>query len=214
MSNDDDIVLISAIEHYSYCPRQCMLIHGEQVFDENVFTLRGSAAHERVDEPDVGTEEGVRVERSLPIWSERLGLQGRADVVEFGADGTVCPVEYKLGARSSGVVNRLHPKPDDLQLCAQAMCLEEMLGVEIACGAIYHITSRRRREVMCTSDLRTEVERAVTAIREMLRSEVTPPPVNDARCPNCSLVDACVPEVLAEARLEWHVRDLYRVDPT
>ncbi len=205
MPNDDDIVLVSAVEHYSYCPRQCMLIHVEQVFDENVFTLRGSQAHERVDVPDVGTEEGVRVERAMPIWSERMGLQGRADVVEFPPGGAPVPVEYKSGPR------RQHAH-DDLQLCAQAMCLEEMLEVAVPRGAVFHIATKRRRLVEFTAEMRREVERAVVEIRGLMRAGVTPPPANDARCPNCSLINACVPDVLARARLARLADELYRTE--
>ena len=121
-------VPISAIEHSSYCPRQCALIQ-EQTFEENVYTVRGRLSHERVDSGDVETRPGVRVLRSLPLWSERLGLRGKADVVELRPSEPPFPVEYKVGRR--------HPPHADLQLCAQALCLEEMLGVEIPDGAVY-----------------------------------------------------------------------------
>jgi CRISPR-associated exonuclease Cas4 len=183
---EDDLVLISAIEHYSYCPRQFGLIHVEQIYDENVFTLRGSAAHERAHASTERTEEGVRVERGLPLWSDRLGLTRKADVVEFHGDGRVFPVEYKHGPR------RLH-RHDDLQLCAQALCLEEMLQVAVPRGAIYAHGSRRSREVALDAELREETERVILAIRAMRRLGELPAPVNDSRCPRCSLVDACAP---------------------
>lgn len=183
---DDEIVLVSALEHFSYCPRQCALIHIENVFDENIFTLRGSRAHERADEPEVTEEDGKRVERAVPIWSNRLGLQGKADVIEFRDDGTVYPVEYKHGPRRA----KVH---DDLQLCAQALCLEEMLGCSIAKGAIYHHSSRRRREVTFDEALRRNTEEAIAGVRRMLIAGVLPPPADDARCPKCSLIDACMP---------------------
>src|SRR2546430_686008 len=127
---DSDLVLISALEHWSYCPRQCALIHVEQTFDENLYTLRGRNAHERVDQPEGELREGVRVERAVPLWSDRLGLVGKSDVVEFhGADPF--PVEYKHGPRRK-------KEHDDLQLCAQALCLEEMTGRSVPRGAIYH----------------------------------------------------------------------------
>ena len=121
MDDSPEPVPLSALQHYSYCPRQCALIHQEQSFDENLYTLRGRRVHERVDEGKVTTYEGVRVERGLPLVSEKYGLTGKADVVEFLADGTPYPVEYKHGPRRA----KLH---DDLQLAAQAMCLEEMTG--------------------------------------------------------------------------------------
>ena len=109
--DDADLVLVSALEHWSYCPRQCALIHLEQVWGENIYTLRGRHAHEKVDVPETEVSDGVRIERALPIWSDRLGIVGKADVVEFHND-TAYPVEYKHGGR------RRH-EHDDLQLCAR-----------------------------------------------------------------------------------------------
>jgi CRISPR-associated exonuclease Cas4 len=186
---DADLVLISALEHWSYCPRQCALIHIEQVWDENLYTLRGHRAHEKVDLPDAELTEGVHVERALPLWSARLGLVGKADIVEYHGD-IPYPVEYKHGPRR----RREH---DDLQLCAQALCLEEMSGQPVPCGAIYHHSSRRRREVVLDAILRARTEEAVREVRALLRSRRLPPPVNDARCDNCSLRDSCMPGVVA-----------------
>ena len=191
MNEADDPIMLSALQHWSYCSRQCALIHVEQAFDENVFTMRGNAAHERVDDPGFGTFEGVRSERALPVWSERLGLIGKCDVVEFHPDGRIYPVEYKHGKKRE----KIH---DDLQLGAQAMCLEEMTGKTITHGAIYHHGSRRRREVAITQELRDKVEETVNAIRAMMDSGKLPPPANDARCKECSLKKICQPEVLAE----------------
>jgi CRISPR-associated exonuclease Cas4 len=185
--DEAEIVMISALEHYAYCPRQCALIHIDQVFDENIFTLRGRMEHERTDEPESSIEYGVRVERAVPLWSDRLGLVGKSDVVEFHG-GAPYPVEYKHGAKRK----KLH---DDIQLCAQAMCLEEMLNVTIPKGAIFHHSSRRRREAEFTPQLRAETERVITETRHLLLDGVLPPPVNDARCENCSLNSACMPEI-------------------
>lgn len=189
---EDEIVLVSAIEHFSYCPRQCALIYVERVFDENIFTLRGRHAHERVDESVGRQDEGVAVETGLRLWSNRLGLQGKGDLVEFRADGSIYPIEYKYGRRRG----KLH---DDLQLCAQALCLEEMLGRPIPRGGLYYYSSRRRREVELTDRLRAKTEQIVAQIRQMQLSGTLPPPVDDARCPDCSLVEACLPSALASA---------------
>lgn len=183
---EDQIVILSAIAHYSYCPRRCALIHVEHVFEDNLFTLRGSMAHARADEPTEATLGGVAEERALPIWSERHGLYGKADVVEFHPDGSICPVEYKHGSKRESA-------HDELQLCAQAMCLEEMFCSEIPCGAVYSSSSHARREVEFTPLLREKTLEAAQAVREMFAANVVPPPVNDARCPNCSLVTACMP---------------------
>ncbi|RJX23317.1 MAG: CRISPR-associated protein Cas4 [Ammonifex sp.] len=188
----EDLVMVSALEHYSYCPRQCALIHVEQVFDENVYTMRGRRLHERVDEPCANQEGGVRIERALPIWSERLGLIGKADVVEFYGN-TPYPVEYKHGPR------RKH-RHDDLQLCAQAICLEEMTGQAVPKGAIFHHSSRRRREVVFSVELRDKVAKTVDAVRKMLKEPRLPPPFNDERCPNCSLINSCLPGAVAERK--------------
>ena len=186
--SDDEIVLVSALEHYSYCPRQCALIHVEKVFDENVFTLRGSMAHQRVDQPMDTIEDGIRAERALPIWSERYGLQGKADVVEFHPDGSVFPVEYKIDTRKTS-------RHDDLQLCAEALCLEEMLGRPVTCGAVYSGTARHRRDVEFSLELRERTLAAVETVRRMLRDAGLPEPVDDSRCPNCSLVHVCMPSI-------------------
>lgn len=189
----DDPIMISALQHFSYCPRQCALIHMEQTFDENVFTRRGRAVHKRVDEPTSDQAAGVHVERALPLYSERLGLVGKADTVEFRAGGIPYPIEYKHGPKRV-------QEHDDLQLAAQALCLEEMTGKEVRHGAIYHHSSRRRREVEISENLRQRVMETTAAVRTMLKTGVLPPPVNDDRCRHCSLVQICQPEALAAKR--------------
>lgn len=185
----DNEVLISAIEHYSYCPRQCALIHVEQTYDENIFTMRGKLQHERVDSGDDAANRGVETLRAIPLWSERYGLRGKADAVEMRPDGPY-PIEYKSGKRHGGHA--------DLQLCAQALCLEEMLGVHVQRGAIYYAAARRRHEVVFSDDLRQRTLQIVAAIRTMLIEQRLPDAPNDERCPNCSLINACLPYVVAE----------------
>ena len=156
---DEEPLALSALEHWSYCPRQCCLIHAEQAFEENIHTLRGQAVHARVDEPGVEAGfDGRRIVHAMPLWCDRLGLVGKADVVEFLADGTPYPVEYKHGKKRE----RLH---DNLQLAAQAMCLEEMTGCPVPFGAIYHASSRRRREVAMTATLWSGVEENFSVLR-------------------------------------------------
>jgi len=139
----DDLIMLSALQHYSYCPRQCALIHEEQSFSENTHTARGNAVHSLVDLEGYELRAGIRIERALPLVSEKLGLIGKADVVEFLPDGSPYPVEYKHGPRRQ----RTH---DDIQLAAQALCLEEMMDRPVPMGAIYHASSHRRREVSIT----------------------------------------------------------------
>jgi CRISPR-associated exonuclease Cas4 len=192
MNEVADPINVSALNQFTYCPRRCGLIYLESEFSENIHTSRGNAEHERVDQSGyVTTREGARAEYALPVWSERIGLIGKCDVVEFWPDGNIYPVEYKHGERKK----RLN---DDLQLVAQAMCLEEMTGKTITHGAIYHHGSRRRREVAITQELRDKVKETVHAIRAMMDSGKLPPPVNDARCKECSLKEICQPEALAE----------------
>jgi CRISPR-associated exonuclease Cas4 len=199
---DADLVLISALQHYSYCPRQCGLIHLDQAWEENLYTLRGRRVHEQVDVPGGETAYGVRIERGLPLWSDRLGLIGKGDVVEFRA-GVPLPVEYKHGPRRrSG--------HDELQLAAQAICLEEMFNTSVGRGVIYHHTSRRRREVQIGAALRSEVEEATRMVRSMLRSGRLPAAVNDSRCEKCSLRESCLPSVTAgQARAARAARSLF-----
>jgi CRISPR-associated exonuclease Cas4 len=189
-----DPIMLSALEHFSYCPRQYALIHIEQAFDHNVHTKRGDAVHARVDEPGIEVREGMRIERALPVWNERLGLIGKCDVVEFDRNGVPYPVEYKHGTKRV----KAH---DDLQLAAQALCLEEMTGKSVTKGAIYHFSSRRRREVLINAPLRAAVDDTIAAIRLIVKSDRLPPPVNDKRCDQCSLKEICQPSAVENRAL-------------
>jgi CRISPR-associated exonuclease Cas4 len=195
---------ISALEHYAYCPRQCALIHVEQVWDENLYTMRGRDVHENVDGVSSHELAGVRFERALPIWCRRLELVGRADLVEFHGE-VPYPVEYKSGRRRKGT-------PETIQLCAQALCLEEMFDVSAPKGAIYWYGSRERKEVDFTEVMRERVEKIVVAVREMLEKRLVPPPVNDKRCNDCSLRESCLPAVVADkGRNRRAMQDLFEV---
>ena len=183
-----DAIHISALNQYTFCPRRCALIYVEQVWTENLHTQSGRREHEQADVPEYEMKAGVRIERALPVWSEKIGLIGKCDVVEFHDDGLVYPVEYKHGKRRQW-------DNDDIQLCAQAMCLEDMLGVSIEEGAIYHIKSRRRRKVIIDDVLRKRVRETVLAVRDMLERQTIPNPVFGRHCEQCSLQDSCMPDV-------------------
>lgn len=185
--SDDDLVPISAIQHYSYCRRQYALIHIEQTFDENVFTMEGQWVHEIVDEEAERRSHDVSIVTALPVWSDRLGLHGKCDVVEF-RDGQPLPVEYKHGRLKAQV-------HDELQLCAQAICLEEMFDHEVPLGVIYQHSSRHRREVALTPELRDRVVEIIQNIRILRRSGDMPAAVNDSRCKHCSLIESCMPGI-------------------
>ena len=194
MDADLDPIPLSALQHWAYCPRQCGLIHLEQAFDDNLHTLRGQAVHRQVDDPGMEIRRGLRVERALPVWSDTLGLIGKADVVEFEPSGTPYPVEYKHGSR--------HKAPDiaacdDLQLAAQALCLQEMTGRVVAEGALYYASSRRRRVVAVDAALLAQVHATRDAVVQMLALGVLPAPTTDTRrCKGCSLRDRCQPQAL------------------
>ena len=199
MSETEPIPL-AALQHWAYCPRQCGLIHLEQAFEDNLHTARGQAVHHLVDTPGYEMKAGVKVERALPLWSDRLNLIGKADLVEFHPDGTVFPVEFKHGRKRE----KIH---DDIQLAAQALCLEDMLGRPVPRGAIYHASSHRRREVAITPALREKVVETADAIRAMLTVGRLPPPVNDARCRECSLEELCQPVAMAESQRQKWLRE-------
>lgn len=195
MASELEQIPLSALQHWQYCPRQCGLIHLEQAFDDNVHTLRGQAVHAKVDKPGVETAKGVRVERALPLWHDELGLVGKSDVVEFLTGGVPYPVEYKHGSRNKSADIAAC---DDIQLAGQAMCLQAMTGEKVNEGALYYATSKRRRVVAITDQLRADVAQTAAAIRHMLASSKLPPPLAAEqaakRCKACSLLERCQPQ--------------------
>jgi CRISPR-associated exonuclease Cas4 len=193
MYDEADYIMLSALQHYLYCPRQCALIHLEQQWAENRYTAEGKVLHERADSGKNVRQGGVRSVRTLPIHSRRLGLTGQADVVEFHVDGTVLPVEYKRGKPKA---NRC----DEVQLCAQALCLEEMLRVEIAEGVLFYGQSRRRQAVRLDAELRRLTETTITRVHELLESGATPLADYAKKCEQCSLAIACLPKSCTASR--------------
>lgn len=192
------MIAISAIEHHAYCPRQCALIHVDGVWTDNRHTVRGQRVHRRVDSGDHRRERGRRVLRAVPLWSEALGLSGRADAVEVSDGGEVAPVEYKAGVR--------HGDAAHLQLCAQALCLEEMLGVEVPVGYLWFSALRRRARVMLDDSLRDATVEVIAKIRASFTAVALPVAVDDARCSECQLLGHCLPSVVADpARVRSYV---------
>lgn len=209
MPETSDPIPLSALNQHTYCPRRCFLIHGEGEFQDNVHTVSGTLEHERVDRIEGEWKDGSRVEYALPVWSDTLGLSGRCDAVEFRQDGTIYPVEHKHGKRK--------PWPnDDVQLAAQAMCLEEMLGKPVTAGAIFHQQSRRRREVAIDETLRQAVRDTVAEVRALLDKGVCPPPLQGTlakRCRECSMQPLCQPELIgARGALEKLAESLFDPD--
>ena len=194
MSEDDDFLPLSGLQHLLFCERQCALIHVEQVWAENALTTQGGLLHERVDLPALEQRPGVRIERAVPLRSDRLRLTGKADVVEFhavpGQPGRwqPFPVEYKRGKRRRW----LH---DEVQVCAQAMCLEEMVGVPVPQGALYYAASKRRLGVAIDETLRAETIATAARYHELVARQETPPARLMPKCGNCSLHEFCIPEL-------------------
>jgi CRISPR-associated exonuclease Cas4 len=185
-----DLVPLSALQHYLFCPRQCALIHVEQIWVESDLTADGRIQHERVHAGGAETRRDVKRVFGLPIRCLRLGLVGKADVVEFHrqADGrwTPYPVEHKRGRRKKEDWDRV-------QLCAQALCLEEMLGVSVREGALFYGKEQRREVVEIDDALRRTTEEVAAAVHRLLADGRTPPPVYAKKCDSCSLAQACLP---------------------
>ncbi len=182
-------VPLSALEHYAYCPRQAGLILLEEGYADDATTVRGTLLHRRVHEPDEEVRPGMRTLRALPIWHDRLGLTGVCDVVELHEGGTVVPVEHKSGAYVVG-------GPADVQVAAQAMCLEERFRTAIPTGIVYSAADRRRHPVLINEDLRIRVCEIAEAVRQVMRQTVLPHAVADGRCRRCSMNTGCMPKVL------------------
>lgn len=205
---DELLVLpISALNHFLYCPRRCALIHIEGVFPRNAYTDEGDLVHTHADEPGYRERRGCRTVRAMPLFSDRLGLNGRADFVEFWPSGggeEPRPVELKRG-KERRFAN------DDVQLCAQALCLQEMLGRPVRQGSVYHAASRRRRVVAFEPDLRVRTEGAIAGVRALIASGKIPPPVLTPRCHGCSFESDCLPGEQDDSReFGRYMRELFR----
>lgn len=189
MYSEDELLPISALQHLLYCERQCALIHIERAWEENLFTAEGRILHDKVVPGENSVRAGRRIARSLPLRSLALGLSGIADVVEFGPEHTdVFPVEYKRGRSKAADWDRV-------QLCAQAMCLEEMLGVEIKEGALFYGKTRRREGAVFADELRAETREAAKRLHRLIGAGQTPPAVYGPKCDACSLFHACMPRL-------------------
>ena len=207
MIADDELIMLSALQHYLYCPRQCALIHVDGAWSENYLTASGRQLHERVDRIGGETRKGVHLATALRLISARLGIMGVADMVEFH----LAPSEFEGGVRVAAPLagrsgswrpfpveyKRGRPKPhraDEVQLCAQALCLEEMLGVSIPEGALFYGETRKRTSVVFDRDLRALTEETVVAVRKLLTEETLPPAVVSKGCLACSLYETCQPK--------------------
>jgi len=193
---DNDYLSISALQHYAFCPRQFALIHVEQVWEENRFTAEGRLLHERVDSHVTETRVNIRYERSVLLQSEQYAIKGKMDLLEIhqGQSEKYFPVEYKRGK----------PKLehwDKLQLCAQALCIEEMRNATVSAGAIWYWETRKREHVDIDQELRQETIDVIQKASEIRASGITPRPIdNPKRCRGCSLYSLCEPDTF---RSDW-----------
>jgi CRISPR-associated exonuclease Cas4 len=209
MYTEDQLLPISALQHWLFCPRQCGLIHLEQAWEENRLTAEGRLMHDKVHEADTENRPGIRIVRGLRIHSYRLGLIGQADVVEFHksetgislpeADGLwqPFPVEYKRGSPKIDAC-------DEVQLCAQTICLEEMLKTSIPQGAFFYGKPRRRKEVDISDNLRQQTEDAARQLHTLLDSGITPIAAYEKKCEACSLYNRCLPKTTGQKKKIGH----------
>lgn len=208
MEDDSNLIPLSALQHYLFCKRQCAFIHVERLWFENRYTEEGNILHDRVDREDSTGGGKKRVEYSLHLSSQKLFLIGKADVVEFhqisNSGGNIWlpyPVEYKRGK----------PKKDNcdkVQLCAQAMCLEEMYEVEIPEGALFYGKTRRRQKVIFDFSLRLETEQTAFALQQLIAKRETPEPEYGKKCESCSFVDFCMPRVCRGKNVKEYLKNM------
>jgi len=203
MFTEDDLLPISALQHLAFCPRQCALIHIECAWAENRFTAEGRAMHDAVHKPQSEYQDGVHIARSLRLHSFRLGLVGQADVVEFHQ----LPNDHKGGVELNSVAGKWMPFPveykrgkpkagncDIVQICAQAICVEEMLGTTIEKGALFYGKPRRRQEIAFSNKIRLETETLTLRLHELIGAGKTPPARYEKKCGSCSLYEICAPK--------------------
>lgn len=208
-TEDSEPIPLSALQHAVYCLRQAALIHIERAWAENRFTAEGRVLHAVADKGGSRRARGIRRVMALPLASKRLNIAGTADLVEFNprADGIEVPypIEYKRGKP------KLH-RADEVQLCAQGLCLEEMTGVAVPEGALFYAETKRRLAVPFDIELRQLTEETVAAVADFFSSGVTPPPtVLRKRCRTCSLLELCRPDMVARPVREWRTRMVSRL---
>ncbi len=224
MFDEDDLLPISALQHLSFCVRQWGLIHLEGIWGENRLTAEGRHLHERADTPETEVRSGIRTARGLRLRSIRLGLSGKADVVEFRL---VKNSDETCGARLEGVVGRWQPVPveykrgkpklepcDEIQVCAQALCIEEMTGARVPEGVLFYGATKRRYDVHFDNALREKTEKLCARLHELVRKGKTPEATYEKKCDSCSLIDHCMPKTIGrkmkvERYLRTAISDVY-----
>jgi CRISPR-associated exonuclease Cas4 len=215
MYSEDELLPLSGLQHLAFCERRWALVHLEQQWEENVFTAEGALLHEKAHSAAIESRPGALIRRTLPLHCYRLGLSGQADIVEFlpcdaGQQGIAFPrrrgswrpfpVEYKRSRDKAG------SEAYRVQLCAQALCLEEMLAVEVPAGAVFDGKSKRRTEVVFGAELRGQVERLAARMHQIERSRRTPRAVYEKKCDSCSMEPVCLPTATESASAAEYLR--------
>lgn len=207
MFREDEYIALSALQHFVFCPRQCALIYTEQVWEENALTTLGRIEHERADSGLFTTHGDVRVERSVQLACHELGIYGIADIVEYERTSEGClivPVEYKHGRPKEH-------EADTIQLCAQALCLEEMHQCSIMRGYLFYHTPRRRQEVFFDENLRHITQQAIENTRRLLLSRELPSAMRSEHCRSCSLYEQCLPPATNMGAATYNDRQFRRL---
>ncbi len=199
-----DFIPLSALNHYLFCPRRAALIHVEGIFKDNQHTLRGDIVHEHADLAGYEVVKGTILLRALPVWSLALGLNGKCDIVEQRPGGELFPVEFKVGKRRQW-------ENDDVQLCAQALCLEEMFHAPVGAGAVFHAVSKRRRDVLFTPELRERTRQAAGELHAVMAGGVIPAAEFRPACEECSLFQICLPKLGLAGKAGMAARALFKV---
>jgi len=194
MYEDNELIQLSALQHFLFCPRQCALIHLEQIWEDNIYTIEGQLLHKRAHSGKIERRPEKHTEYGMPIRSLTLGLSGKTDAVEYGIDGHIHVVEYKRGKPKKG-------REDEVQLCAQALCIEEMKKVKISEGYLYYGKVKRRRTVLFDDELRKLTITTAKRLHAFIKEEKTPPAkYNETKCPRCSLLSLCLPKILSKTK--------------
>lgn len=200
---DRRIIFISALQHYVFCKRQCALIHNEQVWQDNWLTAQGQLLHQRVDSKDPETRKGIRYERAVEVYAPKLGIAGILDLLEKNIEsGELKPIEYKKGK----------PKTHDadlIQLCAQALCLEEMTGRSVESGSMWYWQIRKRVDVYLDQNLRLKTLEIIEETKDLLNNKILPRAVLTSSCKACSLKEICLPEIISSKSLSTYIHDIY-----
>ncbi|EOC5886003.1 CRISPR-associated protein Cas4 [Vibrio vulnificus] len=203
---DVRLINISALQHFAFCQRQCALIHLEQVWQENYLTAHGRQLHERVDSGEPETRKGKRFERGVVVTAPQLGITGKLDLLEYHKLGNqFVPVEYKRGKPKASDI-------DKVQLCAQALCIEEMLSVEVVNGALWYWQTRKRIEVKFDNPLRVQTKALIAQLQQLFANGKTPPPTKGKHCKACSLIEICQPDLTQNDGSSGYVAALFNTE--